>query len=67
MRGGEHVTTKFKPGTGETIEKAAEHAWENARAAGAKPGTYLIKKIEIEAVNPIRTYIVTIDPVGGGS
>jgi hypothetical protein len=55
----------FKPGTGSTIEKAAEHAWENARAAGAKPGTYVVEKIEIEAVNPIRAYIVTIGPPGG--
>ena len=67
MRGGERVTTKFKPGTGETVEAAAAHAWENARAASAKPGKYEITKIEFEAVNPIRTYIVTIDPVGGGS
>lgn len=55
---------RFKPGTGETIEKAAAHAWENARAVGAKPGTYVIEKIEIEAVNPIRAYIVTIGPTG---
>jgi hypothetical protein len=54
----------FKPGTGETVEAAAAHAWENARAAGAKPGKYLVEKIEIEAVNPIRTYIVTIGPSG---
>lgn len=54
----------FKPGTGETVEEAAAHAWENARAAGAKPGKYLVEKIEIEAVNPIRAYIVTIGPTG---
>jgi hypothetical protein len=54
----------FKPGTGETVEAAAAHAWENARAAGAKPGKYVIEKIEIEAVNPIRAYIVTIGPTG---
>ena len=51
---------RFKPGTGETVEEAAAHAWENARAAGAKPGKYLIEKIEIETVNPIRAYVVTI-------
>jgi hypothetical protein len=57
---------RSKPGTGETIEAAAAHAWENARAAGAKPGKYVVEKIEIEAVNPIRAYIVTIgqDPTG---
>ena len=49
-----------KTGTGETVEAAAAHAWENARAAGAKPGTYVVEKIEIETVNPIRGYIVTI-------
>jgi hypothetical protein len=49
-----------KAGTGETVEAAAAHAWENARAAGAKPGKYVIEKIEIDAVNPIRGYIVTI-------
>jgi hypothetical protein len=54
----------FKPGTGETVEAAAAHAWENARAAGAKPGKYVIEKIEIEAVNPIRAYIITIGPSG---
>jgi hypothetical protein len=48
----------FKPGTGETVEEAAAHAWENARAAGAKPGRYLVEKIEI------RAYIVTIGPTG---
>jgi hypothetical protein len=57
--------SKYKPGKGRTIEIAAEKAWENAHAEGAHPGTFVIKKIEFEAVNPIRTYIVTIDPVGG--
>ena len=51
---------KSYSGTGATIEAAAAHAWENARAAGAKPGKYVIEKTEIEAVNPIRAYIVTI-------
>jgi hypothetical protein len=54
----------FKPGKGDTVEEAAAHAWENARASGAKPGKYLVSKIEIEAENPIRTYIVTIEPGG---
>jgi len=49
-----------KTGTGDTVEAAAAHAWENARAAKAPKGTYKIDKIEIEAVNPIRGYIVTI-------
>ena len=58
---------KSYSGTGKTIEAAAAHAWENARAARAKPGTYAIEKIEIETVNPIRAYIVTIiGPSGSG-
>ena len=52
-----------KPGKGDTVEEAADHAWENARAHGAKPGRYEVK-IEIEAENPIRSYIVTIVPTG---
>jgi hypothetical protein len=55
---------QFKPGKGKTVEKAAAQAWKNAKAAGAKPGKYEISKIEIETVNPIRTYIVTIEPGG---
>jgi hypothetical protein len=56
---------RHKPGTGATLEEAAAHAWENARASGAKPGRYEVTKIEIEAENPIRSYIVTIAPPGG--
>jgi hypothetical protein len=58
---------KGKPtsGTGATLEEATAHAWENARAHGAKPGTYEVTKIEIEAVNPIHAYIVTIGPPKG--
>ncbi|MFZ0340768.1 MAG: hypothetical protein WAL31_00335 [Gaiellaceae bacterium] len=52
-------------GEGDTVEEAAAHAWENARASGAKPGKYVVSKIEIETVNPIRTYIVTIGPPSG--
>jgi hypothetical protein len=51
-------------GTGATLEKAAAHAWEKARAGGAKPGKFLVSKIEIETENPIRSYIVTIKPGG---
>lgn len=54
---------RFKPGTGDTVEDAAAHAWENARASGAAPGTYDVK-IAIETENPIRTYIVTIEQTG---
>jgi hypothetical protein len=59
----EDEKSRSKPGTGDTVEAAAAHAWENARAHGAKPGRYELK-IEIEAENPIRAYIVTITPVG---
>ena len=59
----EQEERRHKPGTGDTVEEAAAHAWENARAHGAKPGRYEVK-IEIEAENPIRAYIVTITPTG---
>jgi hypothetical protein len=55
---------KTYSGTGATLEKATAHAWENARAAGAKPGTFVIEKIEIVTENPIRSYMVLIK--GGG-
>ena len=64
----------WKPGTGPTVECAAEDAWNNAkngigvrgkkvaRAKAAKT-TYKIH-ISIVASNPIHSYIVTIDPPG---
>jgi len=57
---------KSTSGTGATLEEATAHAWENARAQGAKPGKYELTKIEIEAVNPIHAYIVTIGPAPKG-
>jgi hypothetical protein len=57
---------KSTSGTGGTLEEATAHAWENARANGAGPGKYELTKIEIEAVNPIHAYIVTIKPVPKG-
>jgi hypothetical protein len=57
---------KTYTGTGATLEKATAHAWENARASGAKPGKFVIQKIEIETENPIRSYTSTISPVPKG-
>jgi hypothetical protein len=54
---------KSTSGTGATLAEATAHAWENARAEGAQPGKYELTKIEIEAVNPIHAYIVTITQV----
>jgi hypothetical protein len=51
-------------GKGSTVEKAAAQAWKNAKAKGAKPGKYAVS-IEVETVNPIRTYIVTLETPGG--
>jgi hypothetical protein len=62
----------WKPGRGDTIEEAAEQAWENAKkgapapglaAKSAPAGTYKVE-IFVETENPIRSYIVTLDPTG---
>lgn len=62
----------WKPGTGPTVECAAEDAWNNAKngigvrgkkvaPARARRTTYRIH-ISIVASNPIHSYIVTIGP-----
>jgi len=53
----------WEPGKGGSVEVAAERAWDNAKEAGAEPGIYELT-LFIEAENPIRTYLATIDPVG---
>jgi hypothetical protein len=59
----EIVESSWEPGRGGSVEVAAERAWENAKKAGAGPGTYELK-ILVEAENPITTYIVIISPTG---
>jgi hypothetical protein len=54
----------WEPGKGGSVEVAAERAWQNAKEAGAEPGIYELT-LFIEAENPIRTYLATIDPAGG--
>jgi hypothetical protein len=54
----------WEPGKGGSVEVAAERAWENAKQAGAEAGIYELT-LFIEAENPIRTYLATIDPAGG--
>jgi hypothetical protein len=54
---------RWKPGRGGSVEVAAERAWENAKECGAEPGTYELK-IFVEVENPIRTYVVIVEPVG---
>jgi len=62
-------TTKRPPapklylGSGETIEEAAERAWDRAKRAGLKAGWYHIVSIEFYADNPIRDYRVQISGV----
>ena len=46
-----------------SLEAAVEAAWEAAKNAGEEGGTYDVK-IQIEADNPIRAYVVTITPSG---
>lgn len=46
----------------EGLHKAIERAWDDAKAKGGQPGRYTVHKIEIEASNPIHSYIVTIGP-----
>lgn len=62
----------WKPGRGNTIEEAAEQAWEHAKhgtpeaglTAGKAPaGTYKLD-IYAETENPIHGYIVVINPTG---
>ena len=62
----------WKPGKGKSIEEAASNAWENAKkgspeagfaAAKAPGGTYKLE-IFVETENPIRGYIVVLNPTG---
>lgn len=53
---------KLYVGSGDTIEQAAERAWNGAKRSGKKPGWYRIVSIEFYADNPIRDYRVQIGP-----
>ncbi len=62
----------WQPGRGKTIEAATEQAWEHAKnghpaagfaAAKAPAGTYRVE-IYVETENPIRGYVVVLDPTG---
>jgi hypothetical protein len=57
----EEIFERSWAGKGGSVEVAAERAWENAKESGADPGLYEIR-VFIEAENPIRTYVVIIDP-----
>ena len=53
-------------GRGNKFSDACTDAWNKAKAKGAQPGTYrVVEPILIETENPIRTYIVKIEPVDG--
>lgn len=47
-------------GQGVTLDEAIESAWEAAKKAGARPGTYRILDISFAAENPISEYSVII-------
>jgi hypothetical protein len=62
----------WKPGKGDTIEKAAQQAWAHAKdgiaeaglTAGKAPaGTYKLE-IYAETENPIHGYVVVLSPTG---
>jgi hypothetical protein len=54
-------------GQGNKFGDACNDAWNKAKGDQAPPGTYkVVEPILIECENPIRTYIVTIEPVDGG-
>ena len=55
----------WEPGRGDSVEEAAERAWENAKRFEAKADTTYKLEIFVEVENPIRAYVVTLDPVGG--
>jgi hypothetical protein len=53
----------WEPGSGDTIEEAAQKAWENAKNSSSPPGHERKKyklHISIDASNPIHAYIVVI-------
>jgi hypothetical protein len=62
----------WKPGKSKKFEEAVEQAWEHAKegkaeqgyaATKAPPGTYKLE-IWVETENPIRSYIVGLEPTG---
>lgn len=58
-----HGRSEKKDDEKASLQAAIEDAWENAKADDppAQPGTYWVKRIEIETRNPIHAYSVTID------
>ena len=51
-------------GKAPSLEAAFEEAWATAKGEGAEPGRFVVESIEIEAENPIHSYIVIIGPGG---
>jgi hypothetical protein len=51
-------------GQGQHFDDACTAAWNNAKGK-TQARTFKVESIEIECENPIRTYIVTINPTGG--
>jgi hypothetical protein len=50
-------------GRGANLHAALEDAWEHAKGK-TEARAFRVEEIVIEAVNPITTYIVKIDPTG---
>ena len=62
MNHGEGPPWKGKSeGVDASLQAAIEDAWEKAKGQAAA-GRYVVERIEIEATNPIRAYIVFIAP-----
>ncbi len=47
-------------GQGDTLEAAANDAWEKAKRGGKEPGWYKVKTMWVRSENPIREYRVII-------
>jgi hypothetical protein len=53
----------WEPGIGDSVEEAAQNAWDNATKSSSPPGKERKKyklHIYIDASNPIHAYIVVI-------
>ncbi len=56
-----NVEGKGKATRDEGLHTAFDRAWEDAKVKGGKPG-YYAAQIEVEAENPIHSYVVILTP-----
>ena len=59
-----HGKGKGEASKNEGLAKAFDRAWDDAKANGAPTDQALDVKIQVVGENPIRTYIVIVDPDG---